>query len=413
MTLAGGVALALAVGGALPASAEDIVEGDTPVVLSADQSTFGEIPQVVAVDVEGGLPEEIDLQLFGGPENPEITMWTTTALSFNSEDRVFVALLTAEQPSQDEGLEHLCAIRLYDEDGMPLGSPLPVLNPDGGEPGAWPSECTGLELLDVLASYGIDLEIGVGFVERATNPTHAIVYFNNGDQMRMDARTGDVLDVFDRPDGGFSGIESFAISAGPAELIDPEQSGVAAIIALFSDGQFIVQIEYEDGEIDGTFGRFPYTVDGAEFDSELNLWTVSSDPQSGDSFVLSFDYGDLVELDGGGQEPVASTLGDGAAAGQQGEGFAAAQDGDGPTSFVPAAISGGVLVSGADSFDAGGITIVRGSDDPASDDADPELANTGPNDELLLTLGIIAGAIVIAGIVFTAVGASRRRAGRD
>jgi hypothetical protein len=45
--------------------------------------------------------------------------------------------------------------------------------------------------------------------------------------------------------------------------------------------------------------------------------------------------------------------------------------------------------------------------------ATAELADTGPNDEFLLTMGIIAGALLVGGIVVSALGASRRRSRRD
>ncbi|MFL0712395.1 MAG: hypothetical protein ACJLS2_06910 [Microcella pacifica] len=59
--MAGGVALAFALGAVAPATAADIVEGDTPVVLSSDQSTFGAIPEVFPADGDEGPPPEIEL----------------------------------------------------------------------------------------------------------------------------------------------------------------------------------------------------------------------------------------------------------------------------------------------------------------------------------------------------------------
>ncbi|MER3389590.1 MAG: hypothetical protein RJQ01_06110 [Microcella sp.] len=41
------------------------------------------------------------------------------------------------------------------------------------------------------------------------------------------------------------------------------------------------------------------------------------------------------------------------------------------------------------------------------------LAATGADEQLVLVIGIIAGALLIGGIVVTAVGASRRRAKRE
>ena len=94
-TLVVASAAALALAGIVPASAVDIVEGDRPIVLMEDQSQFAAIPFVGAADGETETPPEVEVLLFGGPEAPEITTWTATALSFDSEDRVFVALLTA------------------------------------------------------------------------------------------------------------------------------------------------------------------------------------------------------------------------------------------------------------------------------------------------------------------------------
>lgn len=403
----GGMAAVLAVGAVAPATAADIVEGDTPVVLSSDQSTFGAIPEVFATGGDEGLPPEIDLQLFGGPSAPEITPWTTTALSFDSEDRVYVALLTAGQVF-GETVQYQCAIRLYDDDGVPLGSPLPVANPDGGEFGLWPVSCTGLALFDVLSAYGLDLDFEGGVSQEAAPSTAALVYFSDGGSARIEARTGAVTEYFPGSTESFGAFESVAISAGPAELLDPERSGIAVILAGFTDEALIMSVLWEGGETESLLAFFPVTVNGAEFDSELNLWIVSPDIGEGQTTVLSFGYADL---SGFGVDPTSTT--------EPGADLLAPLDAAGdlsteapeasPGGFQAAAISGGVLVNDLGAFPAGGIAI----EPDAAELADAELADTGANDELLLTIGIIAGALLIGGIVITAVGASRRRAHRE
>ncbi len=408
--MAGGVALAFALGAVAPATAADIVEGDTPVVLSSDQSTFGAIPEVFPADGDEGPPPEIELQLFGGPTSPEITPWTTTALSFDSEDRVYVALLSAGQIF-GESVQYLCAIRVYDEDGVPLGSPLPVANPDDGETGLWPVACTGLALLDVLSAYGLDLDFESGVSQEAAPSTAAFVYFSDGTAVRIDARTGTVTEVFTGSSGSFGDFESLAISAGPAELLDPERSGIAVIVAGFTDEALIVSVLWEGGETESRLAFFPVTVNGAEFDSELNLWIVSPDIEQGQMAVFSFSYADLSEF--GMQPTSASEPGVDLLAPLDAAGDLSAVTQDSPQGgFDAAAISGGYLVSGLETFTAGGIAIERAAVELAGD-AEEQLAATGADDQLVLAIGVIAGALLLGGVVITAVGASRRRVRRD
>jgi hypothetical protein len=402
----GGVAVAFALGAVSPATAVDIVEGDTPVVLSSDQSAFGAIPEVFPVDGDEGPPPEIDLLLFGGPSEPEITPWTTTALSFDSENRVYVALLSAGQIF-GESVQYLCAIRVYDDNGVPLGSPVPVANPDGGETGLWPVACTGLALLDVLSAYGLDLDFGGGVSQEAAPSTAAFVYFSDGTAVRIDARTGTVTEVLSGSSGSLGDFEALAISAGPAGLLDPERSGLAVIVAGFTDEALIVSVLWEGGETESRLAYFPVTVDGAEFDSELNLWLVSSSIGEGQSAVFSFSYADL---SGFGFEPTSTTESGAdllAPLEAAGDLSAAAQDSP-QGGFQAAAISGGYLVSDLGAFPAGGIAIERDAVELAAD-AEEQLAATGADDQLVLTVGIIAGALLIGGVVISAIGASRRR----
>ena len=413
MTLAAGVALALALGGALPASAEDIPEGDTPVVLSIDQSSFGMIPEVFEAGGSSSDLPDIELELFGGPEIPEITMWTTTALSFDAEARVYVALLSAAQLSQ-ESEEFLCALRVYDEGGAPLGPPQSIVNPDDDGPGVWPSACTGLALLDILGGYGLDFDLATGFVETETETvsTDALVFFADGSSARVDGRSGEVLDTLSGSTGGFGDLGSVAITAGPAELLDPDRTGVAVLLVAFYENAYIVGVQYEGDALQSELRASGATVLGAEFDSELNLWILTFGETGDDVIALSIGYAELTEPAVG---PTSTQLlpGDLGAASLL-ENLGPVDEGPSALSFAPAAISGGVLVGDSGTFTPSGIAIARGPVELASDDDGAgELAATGPDDQLILTLGIVAGAILVAGIVVTAVAAARRRSQRE
>lgn len=410
ITVAGGISVVVALGAVVPAAAVDIVEGDSPVVLSGDQSTFGAIPEVFDADFEEGPPPEIDLLLFGGPDLPEITPWSTTAVSFDSEDRVFVALLTAGELI-GEGEQYLCAIRVYDEEGVPLGGAMPVANPDDETFGAWPSPCTSLALLDVLSAYGLDFAYEGGIVEEAGVRTDALVYFANGDFARIDGRTGAVLDEVSGEGTPYGDFESLAISAGPAELLDPARSGIAVVIVGFLEDALIASVQYENGDVETELMFFPAAVKGAEFDSELNLWIVSTDIVEEEDFALSLTFEDVLSLGFGvtsNSDPIVGEI----ASAETLESVAAAREDSLQGGFESAAVSGGLLVSDLGSFEAGGIAIVRDAVELAGA-AEEELVATGADDQLVLTIGVIAGALLIGGIVITAVGASRRRARRE
>jgi len=402
---------ALALVAVAPAAAAELPEGDRAVIILEDQSQFASIPAIPELPFESEEPpSEVEVDLFGGPEPLEITPWTATALSFDSIDRLYVALLTA---SSDETFA--CAIRLYDEEGVPLGAALPVLNPEDEIAGLWASPCTGLVLFDILSAYGADLDIGFG--EEVTARTGALVYFANGDFAEIDGRSGDVVDS--ETDGGgvgsFGAIDSVAISAGPASLLDPELSGDVILYAVFVEDGLLLGFQFDDGTSSGFPVFFPLDVMGAEFDSELNMWMVVLDPEGPGTFVLSLTFEDLVEI---GLEPGPTSspievgpslleLIDEAAA----LNFGAASS-ESEVRFDAAVASGGVLVTPSGDLAAGGIAIERDAVDLAGE-SEAELADTGADDQLLILLGVVAGALLIGGVVVTAVGASRRRASRE
>jgi len=400
------VAGVLTLGSVTPAIAADIVDGDAPVVVNADQSTFGEILEVFEWDDEGELPGDVELRLFGGPVVPEQSPWATTALSFDSFDRVYVALLNQIELGEGDIEWHRCAIRLYAEDGVPLGDAVPVANPDDADEGLWESACTGLALFDVVSAYGLGLDPDEGFVDHAAVRTQAFVYFADAALARVDARTGAVLDhVTGGGAGPFGDVQSLAISAGPAALIDPGRSGVAAMFAMAVGSALFVSVEFDNGDVDVQFLNFPVFVAGAEFDSELNLWIVTYDAFDDSSFVLSLSYADIVALSNG-TNPTSSSgvagLGPSAILERAGESTGS------PMTFESTAISGGVLVSDLGPFAAAGIAIVRDAVVPASDE-DTELADTGSREEPVTMGALVAGALLLGGAFVMVVGALGRR----
>ena len=288
---------------------------------------------------------------------------------------------------------------------------MPITNPGDGTAGLWPSPCEALALYDILAAYDVDIDPFFG--GEANNRTHALVYFANGDYAEIDARSGAVLNVAygsEEGSGSFGPIEALAISAGPASLLAPEEDGIVIVYALAVEDGMLLAIQRESGEPEGAILFFPLDVVGAEFDSELNLWIVARDGEGPGTLVLSLTLEDLVEL-GEGFGPTSATEGAGgfaglvdrAAAGEI-ESIAAAAE----SAFESTAVSGGYLVTGEGDLAAGGIAIERGAVELAGE-SEAELADTGADDQLVLTVGIIAGALLIGGVVITAIGASRRR----
>ncbi|MER3394636.1 MAG: hypothetical protein RIA38_06705, partial [Microcella pacifica] len=126
---------------------------------------------------------------------------------------------------------------------------------------------------------------------------------------------------------------------------------------------------------------------------------------------FSFSYADLSEF--GMQPTSASEPGVDLLAPLDAAGDLSAVTQDSPQGgFDAAAISGGYLVSGLETFTAGGIAIERAAVELAGD-AEEQLAATGADAQLVLAIGVIAGALLLGGVVITAVGASRRRVRRD
>jgi hypothetical protein len=402
----GGVAVAVVLAGVAPATAVDIVEGDRPVVVVEDQSEFAAIPAIVEADPDFPILAEIEVLPFGGPTSPEITPWTATAVSFDSEDRLYVVLLNGVAGEQFE-----CAIRLYDEAGLPLGAALPVVNP-GDDTGLWPSSCTGLALLDILSAYGVDVDLSAGIVDEPAARTDAYVYFANGDLVTVDARSGGVREVvIDEGGAPFGALQAFALSAGPAELLDPTRSGTAVVLVGVFDDVLLVTALFEDGVIESSTLFFPLEVVGAEFDSELNVWIVTREGDPAGSVLLSVSYADLRELDIG-PGPTSQGFPGSFGLTDVPQSLSSLEFDGAEATFQPAAISAGLLVTDLGAVLAGGVAIERDAVviEPAEQ---AELADTGPNNELLLTLGIIAGALLVGGIVVSALGASRRRSRRD
>jgi len=380
------VAIGMLIGGGMSATAVDIAEGDRPVVISVDQSTFAVVPDLPPLD-DATLFAEVSVDLFGGPDPAEITPWAATALSFDSVDRLYVVLLSAAAG----GGEFACAIRLYDEAGLPVGSALPVNNPDDADFGFWSSSCEALALLDIVTAFGFDVDTGSWDVpDPRPTRTDAVVYFSDSSSTVINARTGIVnSDSTLASGGGFAdGVSAVAFSAGPASLVEPGRTGRAFAVVLFTVDGFFVNVlfeNYDDLAIISPGAESQALA--AEFDSEMNLWftfpTNDSEPPA--TAALSLTLSDLIASVS--EDPSASDR------------------------IISAGTLIAVIGDSRTELSAGGIAIERDAVQPESDEAGEapaaELADTGARADIVLLLFAIAIAIALGGAGALAV--ARRR----
>lgn len=248
--------------------------------------------------------------------------------------------------------------------------------------------------------------------------------------------------------GGFIVLLPTAVVA----LVDPETLTVQSEFSIFGelgevpvsfqaiavgilDDEAVLFLGYEGGLVavrsvpqGDTLVSADFALEGAvtglDMDASGNLWVLAvPDGEGGSPSAVAFDAEDLLDLSFSGPTPSPTptltlqpnaSQNDGGTDGDSG----AVEWGDFVLSetdvIQPAAVADPVYSSQL-TLDGSSAALRSITAVPSGSvfTAEAELADTGADDQLVLAIGVIAGALLIGGVVMTAVGASRRRVRRE
>ena len=276
-----------------------------------------------------------------------------------------------------------------------------------------------------------------------------LIYESNGEDLYLSSEACSGLEYLPGGEASESGAYLVLLPTATVALVDPATLTVESEVDIFGelgeipvsfqavafdiiDDDAVLFLGFEEGVIavrlvglDETLVSDEFALDaavtGLDIDSSGNLWVLAVPDGEGEApRMVAFDAEDLLDLAFIGPSPIPSptlTLqpnstesGDDSGAEEFLSDFALS-----PTDAIqPAAVADPVFSSQL-TLDGSSATLRSITAVPTGSvfSAEAELSATGADDRTVLSIGIIAGALLIGGIVVTAVGASRRRASRE